>query len=69
MRDTLDLICEGLAHDHTHLELSVEHMKRRGNYFYLQPVELKEGCRSMILFGNDGSVRGFFDTNGRLNTV
>lgn len=68
MRDTLDIPCEGLAHDHTHLELSVDHMKRRGNYFCLRPVELREGIRSMILFGEDGSVRCALDTQARLNT-
>ena len=68
MRDTLDLPCAGLAHDHTHLELSVDHMTRRGNYFYLQPVEIKEGIRSMMLFGDDGSVRCALDTQARLNT-
>ena len=68
MRDTLDLPCAGLAHDHTHLELSVDYMKGRGNYFYLQPVEISEGIRSMMLFGDDGSVRHMIDNAGRLNT-
>lgn len=68
MRQTLDIPTEGLPHDHTHLELSVEHSKRRGNYFYFQPVQLADGFRSMILMGEDGSVRHMIDNQGRLNT-
>ena len=68
MRDTLDIYTDGLSHDHNAIELSVEHMKRRGNYFYLQSVEISEGCRSFVMFGNDKAVRYQIDQQPRLNT-
>jgi hypothetical protein len=68
MRNTLDIYTDGLDHNHNALELSVEHMKRRGNYFFICAVGIQPTSRSFVLFGNDKNIRHYIDQAGRLNT-
>lgn len=67
MRDTIDIYTDGLPHDHNAIELSIDYYKGRGIQLFVQPVEIKGGCRSMILMGNNGAIRHVIEPAKRLN--